>query len=395
MCGITAISLAENSSIPDIRSFTRCAVMAIEHRGTDATGFGWTLPNGDGRYWKEPITAYRATMQAPLPKEATVMLGHTRWGTQGSKSVPANNHPVIDDGIMLVHNGMINNEFAIYKMFDMPVPRNTVDTAAIALLLANRDQLGADHPTDVLEIPTGSAAIAWIDTENPHALNLARLQDRPLTIAWTRKGDLVMSSTPETLDHLSLLSNIKFRKMLEFKEGSYLKVERGQIAEVKSFKPRTYSYSMGQSTGGGNNYVSKSSTQLEIVKNENKDAITVPFDQDDLKTYDICRWDVEDAEVPKEVEFSPVAIREWRYDCECSDCLLYEDMKEKWKAAEQADEQGLEEYVFDGQRWVWNHEAGDYVPMDMVEDTEDLSVLLLEDANVIADDDAILSALDR
>lgn len=366
MCGITAFSLAEESSIPDLRSFTRCAVMAIEHRGTDATGFGWTRPDGLGRYWKEPITAYRATVKAPLPREATVMLGHTRWGTSGPKSIPSNNHPVIDEGIMLVHNGVVNNEFAIYKMFDLPTPKQTVDTAALAMLLANVHQLGKEHPVDVLSIPTGSAAIAWIDTAEPHALQMARLQDRPLTLAWTRKGDCIMSSTLDTLEHLSLLSNIKFRKITEIKEGSYIKVERGDIVEVRSFEPRTYATGW---SGSGSSYVSKDNGKtLELVKGGKDDGeeetILFELTTEELDDYGICRWDIEDIEVPKDVPFTPKAIRDWRFDCKCADCLTYEERKEEWAAADDAARAGLDEYVYRGQRMVWNREAGNYIPAD-------------------------------
>lgn len=376
MCGITAISLAENSSISDLRSFTRCAVMAIEHRGTDATGFGWTAPDGSGRYWKEPVSAYQATLKAELPKQATVVLGHTRWGTSGSKRIPANNHPVIDEGIMLVHNGIVNNEFSIYKLFDLPTPKDTVDTAAIAMLLANWDRMGKDHPVEVLEIPTGSAAIAWIDTDDPHGLHLARLQERPLTIAWTRKGDLVMSSTPETLEHLSLLANVKFRKMTEFKEGAYVRVERGQITEVKTFKPRTYASWSGSGWNGQGEYISKPSGALELVKGDDrKDAITVPFDEQDLEDYDVCRWDVEDVEVPTHVPFNPTAIREWRYECNCTDCLQYEAHKGEWKAADEALGNGLDEYEYEGQRFVWSLEAGTYIPAEMVMDDNDAALV--------------------
>lgn len=379
MCGITSFSLAENSSIHDLRSFTRCAVMAIEHRGTDATGFGWTLPDGQGRYWKEPMTAYQATRKAPLPREATVMLGHTRWGTSGPKSIPSNNHPVIDEGIMLIHNGVVNNEWAIYKMFDLPVPKQTVDTAAIALLLSNWEQLGADHVSEVLKTPTGSAALAWIDTADPHALHLARLQDRPLTLAWTRKGDMVMSSTPETLEHLSLMANIKFRKVTEVREGAYLKVVRGEIAETQTFTPRTwssgYSSSGAYSSGQSESYLSKPRGELELVKDRG-DAVTVPFNEDDLDKYDICRWDVEDIEVPTSVPFNPKAIRDWRYECLCTDCVTYEENKDLWKEQDAAFADGVEEFTYRGERMVWNREAGRYLPAEMAEVSTDPAELL-------------------
>lgn len=251
MCGITAISRAANvSSIPDMRAFLRLAALAIEPRGRDATGFAWVDDKGQW-YWKTPNTAHEAVRDAPLALHTQTAIGHTRMATKGDRKYSENNHPVVDDGIMLVHNGIVSNDWELYKMLGQDfVKKAEVDTAALAAILANLELLNAEHPVDVLDKPKGSAAIAWINTaaDQRGVLHLARLQERPMTIGWTRKGDLVMSSTPETLSNLSSWANVKIRDFYEVPEGTYLRVENGAIVERKTFTPAKSTY--GTYSGG-------------------------------------------------------------------------------------------------------------------------------------------------
>lgn len=356
--------------------------MAIEHRGGDATGFAWTLPSGLGEYWKVPNTAFVATRAAPLPREATVVLGHTRMGTGGSKSEPRNNHPVVDDGIMLIHNGTVNNEYYIYKtLFDLPLPQNTVDTAAWALLLSHREHLGATHPVEVLGVPTGSAALAWIEDNDPHALHLARTVERPLTMGWTRKGDMVMSSTPQTLEHLSLLTNIKFRRITELEEGTYLKVVHGEIVETRKFEAaKVYSNFRGRTVSQGTAGVvhdSGQGTALELVKNGGQAGVTTPRHSEQ------CRWDLEDYEAPKDVPPDPDSIRVWRHACECGDCLEYNIWAERDEVLKFYDT-----YEYKGTTYVWVEEVKMFVSEDeFFEDFAPFGELALTSSQSLSDTD--------
>lgn len=260
MCGITAISRARpTSSIHDPAHFMKIAALAIEPRGTDATGFGWvneTLQPGAANrtwYWKTPARAREAIRSAPLDSDMVVAIGHTRAATQGNKANNVNNHPVVDNGIILVHNGIIYNDRTLYRELlgaDF-VPPAEVDSQVAATLLAKREEIGAYHPTDILGLIRGSAALAWIEVNKPDELHLARCAERPLTIGWTRKGDLVMSSTPETLANASAWANIRVRRVEEVAEGTYLRIAAGEIVERTSFElPKTTTYNYGGTSSG-------------------------------------------------------------------------------------------------------------------------------------------------
>lgn len=252
MCGITGFSKADGkSSVSNADRFMRQAVLAIENRGTDSTGYAWMNPDGQGYYCKRPLPAHEAVFCLPeINPHAITMIGHVRWATQGSKHKNENNHPVIDDGVMLVHNGVITNDREIYRWLDPDYPpKAEVDTAAFAAMLAHPQELFADHPIDLLPMVAGSNAFAWIMTAEPEVLHLARTDGRPLTVAWTRCGDLVMSSTPSTLYDLSRMAGVKVRRYREVEEGTYLKVLRGEIVEEQSFRPcKGYTYHKGGNT---------------------------------------------------------------------------------------------------------------------------------------------------
>lgn len=246
MCGITALSrVHERSSINDPRSFMRLAALAIEDRGRHATGFGWTRrtmkdPSDPMTwYWKKKGAAREVVGEAPLESNTAVAIGHTRYKTQGSADDNRNNHPVVDEGIVLVHNGIIHNDTQLYAGIDeFYVPKADVDSQVLATLLANAHEFYAEHPVDLLKLVEGDAALAWLDTSDRGALHLARLVGRPLTIGWTRRGDLVMSSTPESLSNLSQWANVRIRHIESMPEGWYGRVVDGEIVEERTFTPK-------------------------------------------------------------------------------------------------------------------------------------------------------------
>lgn len=208
-------------------------------------------------------------------------LGHTRWATQGTVKDNANNHPVVEDGIMLVHNGVISNDRELFRLFgDDYQPKAEVDSQVAAALLANPGIIYAKHVTDVLSLIEGSAAFAWLDMDEPDVLHLARCAERPLTIGWTRRGDLVMSSTPETLEDLAMWSNVRIRKVREVKEGTYLRVVAGEITEETPFtvKRKTFSSYTGWKTSTAK--TTGTTAVAEKKPTETKLAATKPTDDE-------------------------------------------------------------------------------------------------------------------
>jgi glucosamine 6-phosphate synthetase-like amidotransferase/phosphosugar isomerase protein len=241
MCGIAGFSRPETaSSIKNGRTFGIALAIGIEPRGRDATGFAWWERADRDNVWysKKKGRATVVAPCAPLPKKGiSTLIAHTRYLTMGSAEINGNNHPVVSEHITAVHNGRIENHNEIIEMTGLPRV-GTVDSWAIAAMLSQQENLGASHPTELLESIEGVAAISWLDATDPDVLHLARLSTRPLTVGWTKKGDLVFSSTRSTLLKASTLARIAITDIMDVPEGTYMKVKHGEFQEYSGFKVR-------------------------------------------------------------------------------------------------------------------------------------------------------------
>lgn len=241
MCGIAGFSRPEGAtSIKNGRTFAIALAIGIEPRGRDATGFAW-WENGDADnvwYSKKKGRATTVAPTAPLPKQGiSTLVAHTRYLTLGSAEFNDNNHPVVSEHITAVHNGRVENHNEIIEMTGLPRV-GTVDSWAIAAMLSQQKALGASHPTELLETVEGVSAISWLDATEPDVLHLARLSTRPLTVGWTKRGDLVFSSTRSTLLKASTLARIAITDIMDVPEGTYMKVKHGEFQEYSGFTVR-------------------------------------------------------------------------------------------------------------------------------------------------------------
>jgi glucosamine 6-phosphate synthetase-like amidotransferase/phosphosugar isomerase protein len=280
MCGITAVSRAiEKSSIPNARTFMQKSLVAIESRGRHATGTAWFNPDdGDVWFWKEQGAASKVAKNLPIPKGVQTMIGHTRYGTIGPASVPANNHPLIGPGIGLVHNGRVENYETLFALSPHYARTAEVDSEAFLPLLLDLDAFGVDHVTDVLEMVKGVASIAWLDALDPGVLHMARLSTRPLTIGWTRRSDLIMSSTPATLAGTSLAAKVRIEGFQEIPEGTYLRVEGGKITDRRTFTVRHPSKAVPDDRPKSNGLYDGKIARRRIPNQNRKPHPYVPFD---------------------------------------------------------------------------------------------------------------------
>lgn len=238
MCGLFGFSRAPRTSIVNGREFALDGLVSIEDRGHHATGAGWTIKRDRSQAFFSSLEgrASRVAQRLPIDKRGVqTLVGHTRWATHGPSSDAANRHPVVCDGIVATHNGVLSNHLSLIKQAGVVNP-GVVDSFAIPAILANLHRFEAEHPVDVLSLVEGDAALAWIDASDHDALHLARLAGRPLAIGWTKRGDLIYASTPAALFWLSHVADTKITGVETLGEGDYVRIEAGEIVDYRTIK---------------------------------------------------------------------------------------------------------------------------------------------------------------
>jgi len=160
MCGIFAFSRSEQSSI-EADAFRRIVdnlFLLSESRGKEASGVALGTPD-EITVIKKPYAAsrlvrcqeYRSLFRS-LPHiadsiegpAALALVGHSRLVTSGTEQDYKNNQPVIRNGVLGVHNGIVVNEAEIWGRFPHMNRECVVDTEVILALIAEQTRKDDD-----------------------------------------------------------------------------------------------------------------------------------------------------------------------------------------------------------------------------------------------------------
>ncbi len=209
MCGLAGLFLYPRSrpaeDWAELRELFTRNLTYNEERGREASGVAVIQRDGEYDVYKEPVTAtelvqtprYQEIMAA-IGAETTCVLGHTRMPTKGSRWNNANNHPVVTEYTIGVHNGVLKNDDELFAELQLP-RAGEVDSEIIFRLL---DTVEPNHKHDELEIEVqremsrlhGSFAILAVDIRSPGRL-LVLKNFRPLCIHYEERfGALFFSS---------------------------------------------------------------------------------------------------------------------------------------------------------------------------------------------------------
>jgi glucosamine 6-phosphate synthetase-like amidotransferase/phosphosugar isomerase protein len=235
MCGIAGYSIGDESGIE--RTLAAQALLAgIAERGGDAVGVAHRGVDPRITVRKQRTGASALLDSLSVPADTTQLLVHVRDYTKGHPTIEANNHPIRHGAVVGIHNGIIENDDALFESHGLSRahPEMTVDSEAIFALVDAR-------PGDLtaLEELQGAMATAWLDDREPGALYLARGVARPL---WIGRGrhELFFASTRTTLELVERALRIRLR-LHELPEGRLLRVVGDGIDRKWRFRPdRSY-----------------------------------------------------------------------------------------------------------------------------------------------------------
>jgi glucosamine 6-phosphate synthetase-like amidotransferase/phosphosugar isomerase protein len=217
----------------DTDALARALMLGIESRGRDAAGVAWN--DGDDVWLHKDGRTASSFAPSIETNGARAAIIHTRAATKGTKTRNVNNHPVENNGVIGVHNGVIWNDDELFDM--LGCDRNgQVDSEAAFALLAHYDEL-ADEPYEVLPLIEGSAALAWLHVyDEPSVVHLARVSSSPLVVAQTRLGSLLFASTRSAIQQAAMRCGFRVKYVNDIPEGSYLRVRDGRITDVRRFE---------------------------------------------------------------------------------------------------------------------------------------------------------------
>lgn len=127
MCGIATIAVGRSSRgrIPykRLRGFTSRLLVELSSRGQDASGIA-VINEDEAHIFKKSLRPRRLVVRPRFedilnkigPQTNFIML-HSRAASVGGNSDNFNNHPIVADPIIGIHNGTLRNDSQLFKQF--------------------------------------------------------------------------------------------------------------------------------------------------------------------------------------------------------------------------------------------------------------------------------------
>jgi glutamine---fructose-6-phosphate transaminase (isomerizing) len=186
-----------------------------------------------------PFSQNRAVVQ----KNTFAVMGHSRLVTNGSQLNDENNQPVVKDGVVGVHNGIIVNENEIWLRYPTMQRTYKIDTEVMLALIRKYIRDGWDHATavskTVKEIFGTVAAAFFIDDFDVLAIatnngSLYILTDKKDLFAFASE-EYFLKQLAKTM-HLDTHNNCRIQQVVP---GS------GFVLDLEHFRLQEFSFSAG------------------------------------------------------------------------------------------------------------------------------------------------------
>ncbi|MFH1809165.1 MAG: glutamine--fructose-6-phosphate transaminase (isomerizing) [Pseudomonadota bacterium] len=196
----------------------------LEYRGYDSAGLA-TIERGVAHIQRAVGKLDRLVTQLrEQPVPGCLGIGHTRWATHGRPS-EENAHPHAVDGVIVVHNGIIENHLDLRHELQRAgrTFKSETDTEIFSHLIALelQDEVPLDEAVRrALKRVQGAYAIAVIAENRPGVIVAAKLAS-PLLVGVGEGEAMVASDVPAILPVT--------REVLFLDEGEMAVIEAGQV----------------------------------------------------------------------------------------------------------------------------------------------------------------------
>ncbi|MBA4372991.1 MAG: glutamine--fructose-6-phosphate transaminase (isomerizing) [Thermodesulfovibrio sp.] len=198
MCGIIGYTGKKNAVTVILEGLKR-----LEYRGYDSAGVAYFSDNGiDVRRCKGKIRDLASIVEAEKLSASTA-IGHTRWATHGKPS-EENAHPHRSGGIVIVHNGIIENYLGLkQKLLDKGYTFSSeTDTEVLCHLIKDyADSMPTEEAVrEALKEVKGAYALAVINEKEPGKVIGVR-KDSPLVVGLGEGEYFIASDVPAFLSY--------------------------------------------------------------------------------------------------------------------------------------------------------------------------------------------------
>ncbi len=202
MCGIVGYT-GKNNIVEILLS----GLSKLEYRGYDSAGVAVNTERGM-KVYKAPgkLQNLKDILKKETISDATAGIGHIRWATHGiPNEINAHPHTCTCGGLVLVHNGIIENfkELKEYLTSKGCSFKSQTDTETIAHLIALEYEKYKSLPTAVtaaLRQLQGAYALCIMHKDEPDLIVAAR-KNAPLLIGLGRNENFIASDATAILEY--------------------------------------------------------------------------------------------------------------------------------------------------------------------------------------------------
>jgi glucosamine--fructose-6-phosphate aminotransferase (isomerizing) len=246
MCGIIGYIGRRNAVSVILEGLKR-----LEYRGYDSAGIAFHADTGIDVVRCRGKIRDLATLVESKQLTSRAGIGHTRWATHGKPS-KENAHPHRSDGIVIVHNGIIENFLSLKKGLIDKGYTFTSDTDTEVLCHLIRDHAG-DLPLEeavraAIKEVRGSYALAVISEKEPNKIVGVR-KDSPLVVGLGEDEFFIASDVPAFLSYSRNVLFLDDGEMVVISPEGVLVTTLDGVTVQKEVTVITWSPSMAEKSG--------------------------------------------------------------------------------------------------------------------------------------------------
>jgi hypothetical protein len=260
LCGIFGVLIGKdvNLSVQELANITSHLFNLSESRGKEASGIAIRV-NHSVYIFKEPISSselvksdkYQKLFRSKIPTEGYTngslntpfaILGHSRLQTNGLSEINSNNQPVVKDGAIGIHNGIIVNDNELWKSFPTLRRKYDVDTEVFLGLLQMYRKQGNSIVNAIRNVfgkIDGSASVAVMFDDNDSLLLATNTGSLYMNVSRDNEM-LIFASEKYILEQI--VSNKHVRKLFEGTGITQVKARQGCLIASCSMQKYLFSF---------------------------------------------------------------------------------------------------------------------------------------------------------